>query len=224
MVLYFIIVNTPILYFDLCTHIKTMNNQKSLRLKFPNPSIKKKTNPFPISSTMAPPVLRSRLSTTPTKEKRRTSTKKTWKRHSSSKLSLSQTKASKETPKDMLIVALPCKAPPKPANPYLAIPTPKTNSPSTNLKALVIGIKEYNKRIVPDNQSILAAKSLPHTNKHEGLIDSVLEDYVKCLSSYKNNKWGHVLEYIPFDGPGSMIPCQGFSSSSVDRKTTTNCN
>ena len=31
----------------------------------------------------------------------------------------------------------------------------------------------------------------------------MLEDYVECLSSYKDKKWDHLLDYVPFDGPGT---------------------
>ena len=115
-----------------------------------------------------------------------------------------KTKASKQNIYSLLIVASPSKeSPPKESRHHLSIPTPKSTSKKENVKALLIRIKEYNRTTTPENQSILAAKSLPHTSKHEGLINSVLEDYVQCLSSYKNNKLDHLLDYVPFDGPGT---------------------
>ena len=168
-----------------------------LRLRFNNPNLTTPTN----DPIMPPPKLRPRGKNTGN----RTSKKK--KKTSPSKLSLSQNLAAKENepPTDTLVAhdSSPASKRRKTSNPYLTIPTPKSQSSSTNIKSILLGIKHYNTITTPDNQSILASSSLPHTPKHEGLICTVLEDFVQCLSSYKNNKWQDLLTYIPFDGPGT---------------------
>ena len=150
---------------------------------------------------MPPPKLRPRGKNTG----KLTSKKK--KKTSPSKLSLSQTLAANENepPTDTLVAhhSFPASKRRKMNNPYLTIPIPKSQSSSTNIQSILLDIKHYNATTTPDNQSILASSSLPHTPKHEGLICTVLEDFVQCLSLYKNNKWQKLLTYIPFDGPGT---------------------
>ena len=178
-----------------------MKSNQNPRLKFANPYRRARLTTA-TSLTMAPPNLRPKSNVNAKSKLRRKSSdpnpKKTKKRKTGSKLSLSK--------KDKVHI---CEIELKnkkssPSDPYLKIPTPKTSSSPPDLKACLIGIKEYNKVHLPDNDSILATTSLPHTKRHEWLINSVIDDYIQCLSSYKNNKWTHLLNYETFDGPGSF--------------------
>ena len=71
----------------------------------------------------------------------------------------------------------------------------------TNLSNLLDEIKEYNRKVIPDNDAALALNSLPHTKSHETHINAVLDDYVNCLLCYKDNKWTELLRPVSFDGP-----------------------
>ena len=62
-------------------------------------------------------------------------------------------------------------------------------------------VKKYNDRVTPDNDAILALDSLPHTKSHESHLNAVLDDYVNCLSCYKEDKWTELLRPVKFDGP-----------------------
>ena len=194
------------------------------RLRFKNPNlttgIQTSTN-YPI---MPPPKLRPRGKNTGNR-----TNKKKKKKTSPSKLSLSQTLAAKENepPTDTLVAhdSSPASKRRKTSNPYLTIPTPKNQSSSTNIKSILLGIKHYNTITTPDNQSILASSSLPHTSKHEGLICSVLEDYVQCLASYKKTINGKI--YLPTSHLMVQAPTKlplVSSSRSEEQKTTINFN
>ena len=80
-------------------------------------------------------------------------------------------------------------------------PKEKPSTRSLSLLTLLDNVKKYNDRVAPDNDSILALDSLPHTKSHESHLNSVLDDYVNCLSCYKEDKWTELLKPVKFDGP-----------------------
>ena len=174
-----------------------MQPKTKLRIRFRIPNKNRAPISPPSPNTMAPSKLQL-------KSKKRSSSRLNPKKTKKKKNKVNDNVAEEATKISAVIVdSSPNPNPKKPNNPYLSIPTPKSTGSPSSIKSLLIGIKTYNSSHTPENQSILAAKSLPHTSKHESLINSVLDDFVNCLSSYKDKKWANLLEHIPFDGPGT---------------------
>ena len=70
--------------------------------------------------------------------------------------------------------------------------------------SILQNLRVYNRTHEPEFDSILAAGSLPHTQGHESKINSVLDDFHKCLLRYANKKWEDALTIVDFDGPGTI--------------------
>ena len=94
---------------------------------------------------------------------------------------------------------------------------PTDFDPETVLEA----INKNESTFVPTDDSRLALASLPHTQRHEYLIDKVTNDFLTALANVPNNKWGDLLQpvrYKTFGGktshPKILVLCGGDKSPS----------
>ena len=85
-------------------------------------------------------------------------------------------------------------------------PSPSKSPPSSpsnhDLGDILKDLNAYNKVNIPDNDAALEENSLLHTVKHEYAINSVLADFIDCLTSYKNDKWTKLPVDVHFEGAG----------------------
>ena len=74
-----------------------------------------------------------------------------------------------------------------------AVKVPDNNS---LLDALVL----FEDTNIPSSDSILAPSALPHTNRHEWLIDEVTTSFLDALAAVPDKKWRDALLPVPFKG------------------------
>ena len=79
---------------------------------------------------------------------------------------------------------------------------------------------DYEVEFPATNDAHLAVSALPHTNKHQWLIDEVTTDFLSCLASVPNNKWRDALIRVPYEGlvgartaPKILVECGGLKAT-----------
>ena len=63
-------------------------------------------------------------------------------------------------------------------------------------------MNEHEANNIPKNDTLLASGSLPHSRRHQWLIDDTTNDFLKCLGEVPNEKWTASLVPVPFGRPG----------------------
>ena len=82
-----------------------------------------------------------------------------------------------------------------------AQPLPSTFQTDADSNVLLDMINEFEQTHgPPTDDSILVAASLPHTIRHQYLIDEVTGDFITALSKFPNNKWKRALNPVEHKG------------------------
>ena len=88
---------------------------------------------------------------------------------------------------------------------FLIEPIGDNDSSISDMLAVITKHEEENR---PVNDSLLATHALPHTIRHQFLIDSVTQDFLNALYNVPHEKWKSALQPIPhkLTGREKMAP------------------
>lgn len=73
---------------------------------------------------------------------------------------------------------------------------------------LLAAITDHEEQHPPANDAVLATHALPHTLRHQYLIDAVTQDFLNALYNVPEKKWHSLLEPVPhhLNGRRKMAP------------------
>ena len=75
-------------------------------------------------------------------------------------------------------------------------------------RQLLAAITDHEEQHPPANDAVLATHALPHTLRHQFLIDAVTQDFLNALYNVPQKKWHSLLEPVPhhLNGRRKMAP------------------